>query len=236
MPSDSGAPRCGQWSSSALTWPVAGSRHSTIFQPRRRSDTGDSLTKCDGHTGYHRSFRPASRATSAMATPSRWRASTTASSIAMPAPCAMNGSIGCAASPSSAMRPAAQAGIGVALVQRGLQHRVAGIEQGPRLGVVGHVLLAQLVDAARCGPRFEVPGVLRRGREDEDVLAAVQRERDDLALRVRPPPLGERAEVGHTRHALGRHHGTVGDDAGEARALGAEHGRAHVTRPGCCAP
>jgi hypothetical protein len=125
----------------------------------------------------------------------------------------------------AALRPG---GHRVALVQRGLQHRVAGVEQGARLGVVGHVLLAQLVDAARRGPRFEVPGVLRRGREDEDVLAAVQREGDDLALRVRPPPLGEGAQVGHAGHALGGHHGAVGDDAGEARALGAEHGGAHA--------
>ena len=115
----------------------------------------------------------------------------------------------------------------IALVQRGLEHGVAGIEQGARLGVVGDVLLAQFVDAAGRGPRFEMPAVLRRGREDEDVLAAIEREGHDLALRIRAPPLGEGAEVRHAGDTLGRHHGAVGHDAGEARALGAEHRGAH---------
>src|ERR1051325_7097003 len=51
MPIDSGAPRCGQWSSS-MTGRPASSRHSTTLSPRRRSEIGFSPRKCDGQIGY----------------------------------------------------------------------------------------------------------------------------------------------------------------------------------------
>src|SRR5471030_2267782 len=51
IPSDSGAPRWGQWSSSITGAPLS-SRHSTTLRPRRRSEIGFSPRKCEGQIGY----------------------------------------------------------------------------------------------------------------------------------------------------------------------------------------
>src|SRR5216684_4415115 len=57
VPIDSGAPRCGQRSSSMTALP-ASSRHSTTFRPSRRSEIGLVLRKCEGQIGYQRFRTP----------------------------------------------------------------------------------------------------------------------------------------------------------------------------------
>ena len=115
----------------------------------------------------------------------------------------------------------------VTLIQRGLEHIGAGIKQGAGVRMERLVVAAQLIGIAGAGPRLFVPAVLGGGGEDEDVFALVQREGDDLALRVRPPPFGERLDVRHVRHLLGRHHCAVGHHSGKARMLFAKQRAAH---------
>src|SRR6266481_9834125 len=60
MPMESGAPRCGQWSSSMTGAPVS-SRHRTSFIPTRRSEIGLSPRKCEGQIGYQMFRTPLAR-------------------------------------------------------------------------------------------------------------------------------------------------------------------------------
>ncbi|MNF82947.1 hypothetical protein D3C84_652590 [compost metagenome] len=72
-----------------------------------------------------------------------------------------------------------------------------------------------------------MPAVLSGGGEDENVPALIQRKGHDLALRGRPPPFGERLNVGHMRDAVGRHNGAIGDHSGKTWLLITEQRIAH---------